>query len=56
MGKAAADWVDFDVAYDRTDWSKYKDMPAFDANNGGKAYRIFLEMEKSEFKTDRPAQ
>jgi len=56
MGQAAADWVDFDAAYDRTDWSKYKDMPAFDANNRGNAYRIFLEMEKAQFKTDKPAQ
>ena len=50
MGKAAANWVDFDAAYAQTDWSKYKNMPAFDANNRGNAYRIFLEMERSEFK------
>ena len=31
MGKAAEDWVDFDAAYQQTDWSKYKDMPAFEA-------------------------
>jgi glyoxylase-like metal-dependent hydrolase (beta-lactamase superfamily II) len=56
MGQAAQDWVDFDAAYDRTDWSKYKDMPAFDANNRGNAYRIFLEMEQAQFKADKPAQ
>ncbi len=56
MSKAAEDWVDFDAAYDRTDWSRYKGMPAFDANNRGNAYRIYLEMEKSQFKTDKPAQ
>jgi glyoxylase-like metal-dependent hydrolase (beta-lactamase superfamily II) len=56
MGKAAEDWVDFDAAYDRTNWSKYKALPAFDANNRGNAYRIYLEMEKSQFKTDKPAQ
>jgi glyoxylase-like metal-dependent hydrolase (beta-lactamase superfamily II) len=56
MGKAAADWTDFDAAYNATDWSKYKDLPAFAANNRGNAYRIFLEMEKSEFKTDQPKQ
>jgi glyoxylase-like metal-dependent hydrolase (beta-lactamase superfamily II) len=56
MAKAAEDWIDFDAAYDRTDWSKYKDIPAFDANNRGNAYRIFLEMEKAQFKADRPAQ
>jgi hypothetical protein len=47
------DWVDFDVAYNRTDWSKYKDMPAFAANNRGNAYRIFLELEQSQFKADK---
>ena len=53
MGKAAADWSDFDTAYAHTDWSKYKTVPAFDANNRGNAYRIFLEMERSEFKTPK---
>jgi glyoxylase-like metal-dependent hydrolase (beta-lactamase superfamily II) len=56
MGKAADDWTDFDVAYDRTDWSKYKSLPAFDANNRGNAYRIYLEMEQTQFKADKPAQ
>jgi glyoxylase-like metal-dependent hydrolase (beta-lactamase superfamily II) len=55
MGKAAEDWVDFNAAYERTDWSKYKDLPAFDANNRGNAYRIFLEMEQAQFKIDKPA-
>ena len=56
MGRAAEDWVDFDAAYQRTDWSKYKDLPAFEENNRGNAYRIFLEMEKSQFNAGRPAQ
>jgi glyoxylase-like metal-dependent hydrolase (beta-lactamase superfamily II) len=54
MAKAVADWTDFDAAYTGTDWSKYSDMPAFDANNRGNAYRIFLEMERSQFKADKP--
>jgi glyoxylase-like metal-dependent hydrolase (beta-lactamase superfamily II) len=45
-GNAAEDWVDFDTAYGRTDWSKYKNISAFDTNNRGNAYRIFLEMER----------
>jgi glyoxylase-like metal-dependent hydrolase (beta-lactamase superfamily II) len=53
MAKAVADWTDFDAAYNGTDWSKYRDMPAFDANNRGNAYRIFLEMERSQFKADK---
>ena len=56
MAKAVEDWADFDAAYQGTDWSKYQDLPAFDANNRGNAYRIFLEMEKAQFKADKPAQ
>jgi glyoxylase-like metal-dependent hydrolase (beta-lactamase superfamily II) len=56
MEKAAEDWTDFDVAYDRTDWSKYKNLPAFDANNRGNAYRVYLEMEQSQFKSDKPVR
>ena len=50
MAAAVDSWTDFDVAYRQTDWSKYADMPAFNANNRGNAYRIFLELEKSQFK------
>jgi glyoxylase-like metal-dependent hydrolase (beta-lactamase superfamily II) len=53
MTKAVQDWTDFDVAYDRIDWSKYRDMPAFAANNRGNAYRIYLELEQSQFKADK---
>ncbi|HEV7877152.1 MBL fold metallo-hydrolase [Bradyrhizobium sp.] len=54
MATAVKDWTDFDVAYDQTDWSKYRDMPAFAANNRGNAYRIYLELEQSQFKADKP--
>ena len=50
MSEAVANWVDFDTAYNSTDWSKYKDYPAFESNNRGNAYRIFLELEASQFK------
>jgi glyoxylase-like metal-dependent hydrolase (beta-lactamase superfamily II) len=53
MTTAVQDWTDFDVAYEKTDWSKYRDMPAFAANNRGNAYRIYLELEQSQFKTDK---
>lgn len=49
MRKAVADFVPFDEAYAATDWSAYKDLPAFDASNRGNAYRIFLEMEAETF-------
>jgi glyoxylase-like metal-dependent hydrolase (beta-lactamase superfamily II) len=54
MAAAVQNWTDFDVAYDRADWSKYKDMPAFASNNRGNAYRIYLELEQSQFKADKP--
>jgi glyoxylase-like metal-dependent hydrolase (beta-lactamase superfamily II) len=53
MAKAVQDWTDFDVAYEATDWSTYRDMPAFAANNRGNAYRIYLELEQSQFKADK---
>jgi glyoxylase-like metal-dependent hydrolase (beta-lactamase superfamily II) len=54
MAKAVQDWTDFDVAYAAVDWSTYRDMPAFAANNRGNAYRIYLELEQSQFKADKP--
>jgi glyoxylase-like metal-dependent hydrolase (beta-lactamase superfamily II) len=50
MGKAADDLTPFDEAYAATDWSAYKNMPAFKASNRGNAYRIYLEMEAESFK------
>jgi glyoxylase-like metal-dependent hydrolase (beta-lactamase superfamily II) len=54
MATAVRDWIDFDTAYENADWSKYRDMPAFSANNRGNAYRIYLELEQSQFKTGKP--
>ena len=53
MATAVQDWTDFDVAYERTDWSTYRGMPAFPASNRGNAYRIYLELEQSRFKADK---
>ena len=49
MGKAVAQWQDFDTAYASTDWSRYSGLPAFDAINRGNVYRVFLEMEAETF-------
>jgi glyoxylase-like metal-dependent hydrolase (beta-lactamase superfamily II) len=54
MRKAVENWTDFDVAYRQTDWSKYAGIPAFETNNRGNAYRIFLELEQSQFGGARP--
>ena len=45
MGKAASDFIPFTDAYAATDWSNYKDMPAFAAANRRNAYQVFLSME-----------
>ncbi len=45
MGRAVDDFVSFDQAYQEADWSRYQDLPAFDASNRGNAYRIYLELE-----------
>lgn len=50
MSEAVENWADFDTAYDQTDWTKYKSLPAFSNNNRGNAYRIYLELEASHFK------
>ena len=49
MGAAVENFVSFEQAYRETDWSRYEDMPAFDASNRGNAYRIYLEMEQAQF-------
>jgi glyoxylase-like metal-dependent hydrolase (beta-lactamase superfamily II) len=54
MTAAVQNWTDFDTAYGEADWSKYRDMPAFASNNRGNAYRIYLELEQSQFKADKP--
>ncbi len=53
MAGAVQNWTEFDAAYAQTDWSKYKDMPAFADNNRGNAYRIYLELEQAQFKDDK---
>jgi len=49
MKTALQDLQPFDEAYASTDWSKYENMPAFDASNRGNAYRIYLELEPEYF-------
>jgi glyoxylase-like metal-dependent hydrolase (beta-lactamase superfamily II) len=49
MGKAVDELVPFEEAYAQADWSKYEDLPAFEASNRGNAYRIYLELEGQSF-------
>ena len=46
MGKAAKNFVPFDEAYEKTDWSKYRSMPAFNESNRVNAYNQYLRLEQ----------
>ncbi len=46
MGAAARDLVPFEDAYAQTDWSKYRDLPAFEEANRVNAYNQYLRLEQ----------
>jgi glyoxylase-like metal-dependent hydrolase (beta-lactamase superfamily II) len=46
MGKAVEEFVPFEEAYAKTDWSRFAKVPAFDAANRINAYGTYLLMEK----------
>ena len=45
MGPAARDLEDFDAAYQATDWSRYQDVPLFNAANRMNAYNVYLSIQ-----------
>ena len=50
MGKAVDELVTFEEAYARTDWSKYRHMPAFEEANRPNAYNTYLLMEQENLR------
>lgn len=48
MGDAARNMDPFDEAYARTDWSRFKGLPLFEAANRMNAYNTYLLMEHSQ--------
>ena len=46
MGRAVEDFVPFDEAYARTDWSRFAAVPAFEAANRINAFGTYLTMER----------
>jgi glyoxylase-like metal-dependent hydrolase (beta-lactamase superfamily II) len=50
MGKAVEDFVPFDEAYAKTDWSRFASVPAFDAANRVNAYGTYLLMERESLR------
>ena len=45
MGAAVDEFIPFDEAYAEADWSKFKDLPAFEEGNRINAYQVYLSME-----------
>ncbi len=45
MGAAVRNLAPFEQAYADTDWSEYRDLPAFDATHRRNAYNVYLEMQ-----------
>jgi glyoxylase-like metal-dependent hydrolase (beta-lactamase superfamily II) len=54
MGRAVRDFVPFDDAYAKTDWSRFSGLPAFAEANRINAYGTYLRMEQEEL--DRAKQ
>lgn len=46
MGRAVAELLPFDEAYDQTDWSRYEQMPAFREAHRRNAYNTYILMER----------
>lgn len=46
MGKAVADLVPFEEAYEKTDWSRYTHLPAFAEAHRRNAYNTYILMER----------
>ena len=54
MGRAVRDLETFDEAYARTDWSRFRSLPAFEPANRINAYGTYLLMEQEELQGTKP--
>ena len=45
MGAAVDEFIPFDEAYARADWSRFNNLPAFEEGNRINAYQVYLSME-----------
>jgi glyoxylase-like metal-dependent hydrolase (beta-lactamase superfamily II) len=54
MGAAVKDLEPFDDAYAKTDWSRYRGLPAFEQANRINAYGTYLLMEQEILKGPKP--
>lgn len=49
MGAAVEELMPFDEAYAATDWSEFRELPAFEAANRRNAYQVYLSMQNEAF-------
>ncbi len=54
MGRAVADFEPFDEAYSRTDWSRFRALPAFESANRINAWGTYLRMEQEALGAGKP--
>ncbi len=54
MGQAVSDLESFDDAYARVDWSRFRNLPAFEQANRINAYGTYLLMEQEALKAAKP--
>jgi len=54
MGRAASDLEPFDDAYARTDWTRFRSLPAFEPANRINAWGTYLRMEQEALKPGSP--
>lgn len=45
MGEAADDFIEFEEAYRKADWSRFAHLPAFEAANRRNAYNTYIRMQ-----------
>jgi len=45
MGAAVEEFIPFDEAYATADWSRFEQLPAFEAGNRINAYQVYLSLE-----------
>lgn len=50
MGRAVADFLPFEQAYETTSWQRFQKLPAFDQANRTNAYNTYILMEKESLK------
>jgi glyoxylase-like metal-dependent hydrolase (beta-lactamase superfamily II) len=54
MGRAARDLESFDDAYAKTDWSRFRSLPAFEPANRINAWGTYLRMEQEALDEGKP--